>query len=338
MDKKESDELHKALRKIKDTRIITRLHAVIMVLSKGVDVETTAYYLSHDPNWVRRWVQRYEKEGLDGLSDRPRIGRPSKVDHTQVDKIIFNMCSVGARPIDVQKELRKKLSTSYSLSYIRKRMKKNGYSRKKPTRFHVNKASIDEQNAWHRHIKYLFTRPENDDYTVIFLDEMFCVWSNTGYSYDLWTMIGKRHYLKWNGSRKKTCVYGALAEDGRQLFRLYDKFNSEQFIKFLQQIHEKFGKIMIIMDKAAPHKSKMVEQYVLDNPGIRIEYLPTGCPEYNPIEACWYMTKKKICRSTYYETFDDMCDELSEYLRTHKFTNIRPFRYLFRKPLEIQNF
>ena len=69
-------------------------------------------------------------------------------------------------------------------------------------------------------------------------------------------------------------------------FSVYDRFNSEQFTSFLQESYQKFGKVLIVMDKAAPHKSKMVEQYVLDNPDICIEYLPTGCLEYNPVEAC----------------------------------------------------
>ena len=62
------------------------------------------------------------------------------------------------------------------------------------------------------------------------------------------------------------------------------------------------------------------------------------CPEYNPVEACWYFTKKDVCRSVFYNTFEDMCRAVSECVRTHRFNNIIPSKYLFRKPLKIENF
>ena len=65
------------------------------------------------------------------------------------------------------------------------------------------------------------------------------------------------------------CVYGVLTHDGRQLFRIHNKFNSKQFVSFLQKVYQKFSKVLIAMDKTTPHKSKMVEQYVSDNLDIR---------------------------------------------------------------------
>ena len=338
MDYKETERLRKALRKEKNAQTYCRIHAVILTRVQGFDITKTAECVLRDPKWVHRWVDRYYREGLDGLSDRPREGRPPKANPRHVNKIISKICDVGSTPVAIQNEIKNKLGTTYSLPHTRKLMKRCGYSRKASTLYHINKATVTEQKAWHRYMKYLVPRTKSDGFTTVFLDEMFFVWNNAGRGNILWSPIGKRHYLKWNGARNKMCVYGALAADGRQLFRLHEKFNSEQFIVFLQEIHEKFGRVLIIMDKATPHKSKMLEHYIIENPGIRIEYIPTGCPEYNLVEACWYITKKDTCRSVFYYTFDDMCCTVSEYLRTHRFRSIVPSRYLFRKPLEIHNF
>jgi transposase len=42
----------------------------------GVTVET-----------VRRWLRRYRRDGVDGLADRPRSGRPSKADQAYHDTL-----------------------------------------------------------------------------------------------------------------------------------------------------------------------------------------------------------------------------------------------------------
>ncbi len=39
----------------------------------------------------------------------------------------------------------------------------------------------------------------------------------------------------------------------KQLFRHYDIFNGDTFLKFLKKIHAKFPKYYLFMDKASPH-------------------------------------------------------------------------------------
>ena len=184
----------------------------------------------------------------------------------------------------------------------------------------------------------LIPRLEREGFVTVSIDEMFCTWSQAGAGLELWTPVGRRHYAKWNGSRSRVCVFGALADDGRRLFRTYKKFNSRQFVVFLEETCKKFGRVLVVMDRASPHRSGAVEQYLLENPDVRIEYLPTGCPEFNPAEACWNVIKGTVCKSAYYGTFGEMRDALSEFMRTCRFASIVLYKYLFRKPFEIQNF
>ena len=56
-------------------RVATR--AVMILLSaSGMSASEISVLLHYDPATVRRWISRYELEGLDGLPDRPRPGRP----------------------------------------------------------------------------------------------------------------------------------------------------------------------------------------------------------------------------------------------------------------------
>jgi hypothetical protein len=47
------------------------------------------------------------------------------------------------------------------------------------------------------------------------------------------------------GSRKKTIVFGSPSLDVKQLFKQYDKFNSNTFVDYLKHVQKIFGKIVI---------------------------------------------------------------------------------------------
>ena len=41
-----------------------------------------------------------------------------------------------------------------------------------------------------------------------------------------WSPRGKRIAVPYTGSHKKVTVYGAIAKDGKQFFRTYDRFDA----------------------------------------------------------------------------------------------------------------
>ena len=81
-----------------------------------------------------------------------------------------------------------------------------------------------------------------------------------------------------------------------------------------------------------------MEQYLLDNLGVLIEHLLTGCSEFNPTEACWHVIKITVDKSTHCDTVRHMRDAMPEFMWTYRFTSIVVNKNFFRKPFEIQYF
>lgn len=52
--------------------------------------------------------------------------------------------------------------------------------------------------------------------------------------------------------------------------------------------------VAIILDNASYHKSKVVKKYLAENSSIRLFYLPSYSPEYNPIERVWKWVKPHV--------------------------------------------
>jgi transposase len=79
-------------------------------------------------------------------------------------------------------------------------------------------------------------------------------------------------------------------------FRLFEgSIKSPQVIEFLNHLQRHVpGRLLIIWDGAAIHRSKIVRQYIADLRGkLWIERLPAYAPELNPVEYLWAYWKER---------------------------------------------
>ena len=67
----------------------------------------------------------------------------------------------------------------------------------------------------------------------------------------LWLPKGIRpSVVTVTGSHQRTCVFGTLTMEGKQLFRQYDVFNQNTFHDYLKQIKKSLGKVILVTDRA----------------------------------------------------------------------------------------
>ena len=69
------DELRTVYHTTKDVRIRTRSQIILLALD-GLSAPAIAKIVDLDPESVRRHIKRYRAEGIAGLADRERVGRP----------------------------------------------------------------------------------------------------------------------------------------------------------------------------------------------------------------------------------------------------------------------
>jgi DDE superfamily endonuclease len=85
----------------------------------------------------------------------------------------------------------------------------------------------------------------------------------------MWIPKGKHPIVTVTGSHEKTCVFGMLTIDGKQLFRQYKTFDQHSFISYLQELKRKFHKLLILLflDRAPPQhcRSQRVKAYIERN-------------------------------------------------------------------------
>lgn len=78
--------LQDEIRRNDTSRYDHRLHGVLLV-AQGMTCPQVAELLGDSPRTVVNWVQRFETEGLAGLSEGERSGRPSRLSAPQLSRV-----------------------------------------------------------------------------------------------------------------------------------------------------------------------------------------------------------------------------------------------------------
>jgi transposase len=164
-------------------------------------------------------------------------------------------------------------------------------------------------------------------FTAISLDESFFFFDSLVRK--VWIFKNTRPVVRITGSHQQSCLFGAVSIDGIQLFRQYNHFNENTFYIFLKQIHHKFPKCYLFLDKAPQHyKSHKVRTYFEEHKDSLIPvYLPTASPEFMVLEECWNISKNDLLVLTYYKSFRDFRIKVGQYFRTKNF-EFNMYRYL----------
>ena len=78
--------LQQEIQRSEESRYDHRLHGVLLV-AQGVTCPEVARLLGDAPRSVEYWVHRYQQQGLAGLTEGERPGRPSRLSEKQVKEI-----------------------------------------------------------------------------------------------------------------------------------------------------------------------------------------------------------------------------------------------------------
>lgn len=97
-------QLHQACRTKKDGDVKERILLVRRVRVDGMEASKVAEReLNRTRWWAYKWLSRFDKQGLEGLNDHPRSGRPPKTSEKKMlkikQKVIENTSGWGAKQV-----------------------------------------------------------------------------------------------------------------------------------------------------------------------------------------------------------------------------------------------
>ena len=154
-DDLDAADLRQAAARSRDANAARRMLALALVL-EGASRATAARSCGMDRQSLRDWVHRYNGEGLEGLSDRPRSGRPSLLTPTQMAEL-EQVIAAGPDPavdgvvrwrcVDLQRVVDERFEVEIAERTMAKLVHKLGFSRLSPRPRHP-KADVAAQEAY----------------------------------------------------------------------------------------------------------------------------------------------------------------------------------------------
>ena len=159
---------------------------------------------------------------------------------------------------------------------------------------------------------------EHPDFKLVCEDESTFLYDSV--SRKVWVSKGVKPRRLVTGLHTKIHIFGFLSEDKKKMFASDNKMNAKSFLKSMYKIKKRFGKIILIIDRASWHKAKKVQKYLSKyRREIKVVWFPRGCPEMNPVEECWRQAKKEVNGGRVYKSFEAMKKELRNFLKRNEF-------------------
>lgn len=288
---------------------------IILLAADGLGSAEIARRLSCTETTVRKWRHRFEAEGLRGLSDEYREGRPRSISDEQVEEVL----------VKTLEELPADGSTHWS---TRSMSKETGLSHTtiariwqhyglKPHRYDTFKLSTDPNFVDKVHdVVGLYLNPP-DRALVLCVDEKTGIQALDRTQPAFPILPGSPARATHDYIRNGTIdLFAALnVGTGEVICRTDKRHRAVEFRKFLNLIAKTVPEdldVHMILDNSSIHKTQAIQRWLKRHPRFSFHFTPTSSSWLNLVER-WLseLTTKKLRRSSHADTRELVNDILT---------------------------
>jgi transposase len=265
---------------------------MILLSSQGWPPAAIAGLLGCDPATVRRWIHRYNQDGVIGLADRPRSGRP-RLGSPRLGARIGRLLA-EPRAWTIGRLYQRLGRPAMSLRTLHRRVREVACWRRPRL---VAKGDPDREQvlaALHQAISELPTGA-----VVLAEDEThinLLPWVRS-----TWIPHGQREEVMTPGKNQRRTIFGAVdLHTGRWFYQVARKAVSVTFCAFCEQLLAAYPAapvVAVVCDKVIIHHSKIVQRWLASHPRMRVLHGARYSPHDNPVERIWAALKAWLANS-----------------------------------------
>lgn len=327
-----TDEERSELQKLSRSRgssagLVTRAK-IVLLLDQGASSPEIASKVGVSAQTVCKWRERFAVQGIKGLNDEQRPGRPRTISEERVAELL-------------QKTLAKKPEGATHWS-CRRFAQAN----------QISKSTV--QRIWsafelkpHRHESFKLSTDENFvekvvDITGLYLNPpdkalVLCVDEKSqcqalertqpvlpmGFGY----LEGYTHDYKRYGT---TTLFAALeVATGKVIAQCKKGHRHQQFIDFLRHVDANTPaglNLHVIVDNYATHRHSKVKLWLADHPRFQLHFTPTYSSWLNQVEIFFGIITRKAIRRGSFTSVKDLTSKIEAFVENYNST-ARPFAW-----------
>jgi transposase len=294
---------------------LSRRARAVLLMAQGLSGVAISTRTSYTVVQISRLRRRFAEQGLAGLADRPRSGRPPSVSARKRAQVV----ALTLRPPDpglshwTAREMARR--TGVSASTVQRIWHAHALQ---PHRLETFKFSTDpraEEKIYD--IVGLYLNPPTNA-VVLSLDEKTQVQalSRTQPLLPLRPGLPARqtHDYRRNGV---TSLYAALEiATGRVVGRCTPTHTGADFLGFLKRLARLYpGRALhCIVDNSSTHSTPAVQAWLAAHPRVQLHFTPTGASWLNLVEGWFSILTRKSVRRGSFETVRALIQHIEHYI------------------------
>jgi transposase len=152
---KNGSKLEERYKKESDPMVKERLLLILKIKYDNMIPSQVGREIHRSRSWASKWWRRYIREGENGLNDKPRGGRPSKLP----EEIAFQLrkelleSKQGWSTKQVNDMMVRRGGVRYHYTHICRLLHRWGLKQKVPRKIHINTASEKEKYAFKKTVR-----------------------------------------------------------------------------------------------------------------------------------------------------------------------------------------
>ena len=296
----------------------TRIRATAVLLSdQKMPLQSIASVSGVCRQITSIWLTNWKEQGLDGLIDKPRSGRPPELSSFQETEII-EMVEKSPRSLkQVLAEIEKRWNIRISKLTLKRLCKKEKLSWKRVRKSLRSKRDDEAFAKAVEEIKILLEKADKGELNFYYFDESgFTLEPCVPYA---WQRVGEQIKVPSSKSNRLN-VLGFIDRDCHfESYVFEGSVTSDVVIACFDKFAEKITKkTVVLIDNASMHTSNAflenIEKWKAQN--LFIQNIPAYSPELNKIEILWRKIKYEWLDFSAYESFSALKKALNSILAT----------------------
>lgn len=304
---------------------------IILHSAEGKSLDSIVELTGKSKPVVNKWRQRFRKDGLEGLKDSPRSGKPKTITPEQKAMVIEKACTKPGGGYTNWSQGRIGKEVGISQSKVFQILRKADL---KPHRieYWCGKPRDPEFEQKMINIVGLYMNPP-ENAIVICVDEKTQIQALDRTQPELPLRSGepKRQTATYKRNGTVSLIAALAVHTGEVTANTIQSNNADNFLKFLKNLDRKYRnkKLHIIADNLSIHKHKDVKEWLEGKRKIKLHFTPTYSSWLNQVEIWFNILTKDVVKGGIWQSSQQLANQLMEYVKTYNETRAKPFQWTY---------
>jgi transposase len=327
LDPQERAELERVLRAPSTPQQAATRARIVLRAAAGATNRKIASEVGLSELAVGRWRAKFVGQGMAGLEDRPRTGRPRTIDDATVQRVVAKTLEPPPAGESHWSVRRLAQQTGLAPATVHRIWRSHQL---KPHQTRTFKYSTDpELEAKVIDIVGLYLNPP-DGALVLCVDEKTQI-----QALDRTQPIlpirpglpeGRTHDYRRHGT---TSLYAALEiATGQVVTDCQPRHTAEEFLRFLRRIVRAYPQrqLHLVLDNSSTHSTPKVKAWLAAHRRVHFHYTPKGASWMNLVESWFSILTRRSVRRGSYHSVNDLIAAIERFVTTYN-QHAQPFMW-----------